>query len=184
MASSSEAPGTPLAGPRMEERKALLVAGLMKTYAPDTVNEIPKLWQELTPHFGKIPGQVGQKVYGVVYNIKNSAEFAYLAGVEVSSAADVPDELSVVRIPDIAYAVFPHDGHVSSLKDTIATIWNDWLPASGLRVGRMDEEMPDILEQYDESFNPKTGMGGMEIWVPIKMRARMINVEPNPTEPV
>ena len=76
MASSSEAPGTPLAGPRMEERKALLVAGLMKTFTPDTVNEIQKLWQELTPHFGKIPGEVGHKAYGVVYNMKNSTEFA------------------------------------------------------------------------------------------------------------
>lgn len=180
MASSSEASSIRLAEPRMEDRKGLLVAGLMKTYSPTTMNEIPLLWQELVPHFGRIPGQVDRKAYGVVYNLKDPTGFAYLAGVEVSSASDIPDELNVVRIPDVTYAVFPHTGHVSNLKDTISTIWHEWLPASGLKVTQVDSEMPDMLEQYGEGFNPKTGMGDIEVWVPIKNRSRMITVEPSP----
>jgi AraC family transcriptional regulator len=32
-------------------------------------------------------------------------------------------------------------------------------------------DAPDF-ERYGESFNPATGMGGFEIWVPIKPRSR------------
>jgi AraC family transcriptional regulator len=38
------------------------------------------------------------------------------------------------------------------------------LPAAGLAAG----DMPDVLERYGESFDPRTGNGGFEIWVPAK----------------
>jgi AraC family transcriptional regulator len=177
MASGSEAPSIRLEEPRMEDRKTLLVAGLMKAYTASTVNEIPLLWRELSPYIGKIPGQVDRKAYGVVYNMKKP-ELAYLAGVEVSTASEVPDEFNVVRIPDMTYAVFPHRGNVSTLKDTIAAIWSEWLPASGLRIVQGDEEMPDVVEQYGEAFDPATGTGDIEVWVPIKNRSTTITVEP------
>jgi AraC family transcriptional regulator len=180
MKSESQVPAIALEEPRIEDRKSLLVAGLMKMYTAATANEIPQLWQELSPYFGKIPGQADPKGYGVIYNMKKP-EFAYLAGVEVSNASDVPDELNVVRIPDVTYAVFPHKGHVSTLKDTISAIWNEWLPASGLRVVQVDDEMPDVMEQYGEAFDPATGTGDMEVWVPIKNRSHTITVEPSPT---
>jgi hypothetical protein len=28
--------------------------------------------------------------------------------------------------------------------------------------------MPDFLERYDESFDPWTGSGGFEMWLPLK----------------
>ncbi|HEX4230428.1 MAG TPA: GyrI-like domain-containing protein [Bryobacteraceae bacterium] len=179
MASENETPSIPLEEPRMEDRQTLLVAGLMKTYTAATVNEIPLLWRELSPYLGKIPGQLGRKAYGVVYNMKKP-ELAYLAGVEVSTASDVPDEFNVVRLPDMTYAVFPHSGDVSTLKETMSAILSEWLPASGLRVVQSDEEMPDMLEQYGEAFDPATGAGDIEVWVPIKNRTRTITVEPSP----
>lgn len=180
MESNSQAPGTRLEEPRMEDRNALLVAGLMKPFKADEMTEIPLLWRELMPQLGKIPGQVDRKAYGVVYNLKNAAGFAYLAGVEVSAASNIPDELNVVRIPDLSYAVFRHAGHVSTLKDTVSAIWNEWMPASGLNVSQTDDEMPDILEQYGEGFDPATGTGDIEVWVPIKNRSRMITFSPGP----
>jgi len=178
MATDSEATGVHLEEPRMEDRNSLLVAGLMKAYTEETSKEMPQLWRELAPHIGKMPGQVGRKAYGVIYNLSKTGDFAYLAGVEVSSAADVPDDFNVVRIPDVSYAVFPHAGHVSNLKETISAIWNEWLPASGLRPTRADEEMPAIIEQYGEGFDPATGAGDIEIWVPLKNRSRMITMVP------
>lgn len=160
--------------PRMEDGKALLVAGLMKTFKPTEMNDVPLLWKELIPLLGKIPGQVDRRAYGVVYNLKEGAGFAYLAGVEVSAASNIPDELNVVRIPELAYAVFPHPGHVSTLKDTVSTIFTEWLPASGLYIAQTDEEMPDLLERYGEGFDPATGTGDIEVWVPIRNRTRMI----------
>ncbi len=164
----------------MEDRKTLLVAGLMKSYSAETASDIPLLWQQVIPHFGKIPGQMDRKAYGVIYNLNDPAGFAYLAGVEVSNASDIPEELNVVRIPDVTYAVFPHPGSVSTLKHTISAIWNEWLPASGLKAARADEEMPDILEQYGEGFDPATGTGDIEVWVPIKNRSRTVTFDSVP----
>jgi AraC family transcriptional regulator len=180
MASSGEAPGIDPQEPRMEDKKTLLVAGLMKQFSPEKVNDIPLLWREVSSHFGKIPGQVDRKAYGVIYNMNDDAGFAYMAGVEVSTAADVPEELNVIRIPEVTCAVFEHIGSVSTLKDTVTRVWHEWLPASGLKVARGDEEMPDILEQYGEGFNPETGTGDIEVWVPIKNRSRTVTYDSEP----
>jgi AraC family transcriptional regulator len=178
MASDSVTSGTTLEEPRMEDRNALLVAGLMKTYDAETMHQIPLLWQELSPHIGKMPGQVDGKAYGVIYYLKANGGVAYMAGVEVSAASDVPEEFSVVRIPDTTCAIFSHPGHVSTIKDQIFKIFNEWLPASGLTIVRPDDEMPDVLERYGEAFDPSTGSGDIEIWVPIKNRARLIEFDP------
>jgi predicted transcriptional regulator YdeE len=29
-------------------------------------------------------------------------------------------------------------------------------------------ETPDFFERYTEQFDPRTGMGGLELWVPIQ----------------
>ena len=42
-------------------------------------------------------------------------------------------------------------------------IWNDWLPASEYKAA----DAPGF-ERYDENFNPHTGLGGFEIWIPVK----------------
>ena len=149
----------------------------MKEYRAETANEIPLLWQQLSRHFGRIPSQVDRKAYGVQYNTKNADGFAYLAGVEVLTASEVPDELNVIRIPEATFAVFKHAGHVSALKDTISAIFSEWLPASGLSIAKADDEMPDMLEQSGESFDPKSGTGDIEVWVPIKNRTREITFD-------
>jgi AraC family transcriptional regulator len=180
MGSETETPGIRLEEPRMEDRDSLLVAGLMKEFTAEKVSDIPLLWDQLRPHLGKIPGQLNRKAYGVVYNMKSATGIAYLAGVEVSTASDIPDELNVVRIPEMRYAVFPYPGHVSALKGTMSAIWNEWLPASGLRAARVDDEMPDMLEQYGEAFDPAKGTGDIEVWVPIKNRSRTVTFDTPP----
>ena len=64
-----------------------------------------------------------------------------------------------VRIPEQRYAVFTHRDHISTIRRTINTIWNHWLPASGMKAA----DAPNF-ERYDENFDPLTGNGGLEIW--------------------
>ena len=45
----------------------------------------------------------------------------------------------------------------------MSAIWSQWLPESGHKAF----EGP-TLERYGPEFNPRTGMGGLEIWVPIQ----------------
>ncbi len=86
----------------------------------------------------------------------------YVCGVAVSSLAELPPELSGVRVPPHAYLAFQHRGHVSGIAGTWRAIMDGWLPASGVRMA----DAP-CFERYAEDFDPNTGLGGMEIWIPI-----------------
>jgi AraC family transcriptional regulator len=157
----------PALTPRIESRKALLVAGSQRHYTPENVSEIPSQWQSLP--FGRIPGQVGHAAYGICYNeVEGGSDFDYLAGVEVSALDRLPAEFARITIPAGKYAIFPHRDHVSKLKDTIGLIMQAWRPASrDLLVAPRPGEA-QMIEYYSEDFNPHTGMGQMEIWIPVK----------------
>jgi AraC family transcriptional regulator len=66
-------------------------------------------------------------------------------------------------VPKREYAVFQHRGHVAGVRSTFVAIWNDWLPKSGRQVA----EAPSF-ERYGPEFNPQTGLGGFEIWIPLE----------------
>jgi len=150
--------------PRFEKGRPLLVAGLMERYTCETSKAIPAQWQRFAPHIGNIPGQVGATAYGVRYNSDDAGNFDYLCGVDVSDFSELPPGLSRIRIPAQRYAVFSHRDHISTIRSTVYTIWNKWLPESGHEV----VDAPDF-ERYSEGFDPQTGTGGVEIWIPIEM---------------
>jgi AraC family transcriptional regulator len=156
-----------LEAPRIESAKALRIAGLREHYTPQTMKNIPELWLRFGPHIGNIPGQVGRVAYGLCFNALSPVGIDYLAGVEVSSSSGLPSEFSVATVPAQKSAVFSHREHVSKLRETLDAI-DKWLPGSGLEVGCEAAEAPNFFERYSEEFDPRTGMGGVEIWVPIK----------------
>jgi len=165
-AAAKPSPATGLTPPRFENGKALLIAGLRKHYTAETMRDLPAQWQLFVPHLGKIPGQVGRTAFGVCWQPPDGAGIEYLAGVEVSGFAGVPSDFTVVSLPAIHYAVFSHRAHVSKLYETCDAI-SRWLPESGYQHAD-DAETPAFFERYTEEFNPQTGMGGMEVWVPLK----------------
>ena len=154
-----------LQAPRFETGKAMLVAGVGERYnhANGGTAAIPGQWQRYHQKVDEIPDRVGNLAYGVCCNGDDSGNFDYIAGVEVSDFSDLPREFSRVRIPAQRYAVFTHSEHISTIRRTVNTIWNHWLPESGLCVA----DAPNF-ERYDEKFDPATGNGGLEIWVPVK----------------
>ena len=153
-----------LQAPRFETCKPLLVAGLGERYNWESGGPaIPGLWQRFHQSVAHIPGRIGKVAYGVCCNADDAGNFDYIAGVEVSDFSDLPSEFSRVRIPEQRYAVFTHRDHISSIRRTINTIWNQWLPASGLKAA----DAPNF-ERYDENFDPLTGNGGLEIWIPVR----------------
>jgi AraC family transcriptional regulator len=153
--------------PRFEKLKPLLVAGLCERYNRESSKAIPAQWQRFQPHIGNIPGQIGGTAYGVCLNCDEEGNFDYIAGVEVTDFSRLPSELARVRVPAQTYAVFSHGDHISTIRRTIMTIWNKWLPESGLEVA----DAPDF-ERYGKEFDPRTGAGGLEIWIPIKAAPR------------
>jgi AraC family transcriptional regulator len=152
--------------PRFENGRPLLIAGLRERLTDDAGN-IPALWQRFVPYIGNVPGQAGHIAYGVsLFKGDGSCGCEYyLAGVEVSDFSGLPGEFSHLRIPAHKYAVFPHREHVSRLWNTIDAIGRKWLPNSGHEIAT---DARGFFERYSEDFNPQTGMGGMEVWMPIK----------------
>ena len=149
--------------PRFATGKALLVAGVGERYTCESSAAIPGQWQRFHQSVDSIPGRIGKVAYGICCNGDDSGNFDYIAGVEVSDFSDLPREFSRVRIAEARYAVFSHREHISTIRRTVNTIWNHWLPASGLKAA----DAPNF-ERYDENFDPLTGNGGLEIWIPVK----------------
>jgi AraC family transcriptional regulator len=152
-----------LAAPRFETAKAFLVAGVGERFSHENGAGIPALWQRFHQEVVHIPGSIGQVAYGVCCNGDDAGNFDYIAGVEVSDFSDLPRQFSKVRIPEQRYAVFAQREHISTIRRAVNAIWNDWLPSSGFKIA----DAPNF-ERYDENFDPATGNGGFEIWVPVK----------------
>jgi len=152
-----------LQAPHFQTGKPLLVAGIGERYNCESSAGIPGQWQRFNQSVENIPGRIGHVAYGVCCNGDDAGNFDYITGVEVSDFSDLPREFASVRIPEQKYAVFTHRDHISTIRRTINTIWNQWLPSSGLKAA----DAPNF-ERYDENFDPLTGNGGLEIWIPVK----------------
>lgn len=162
-----------LARPRIVRHPGMTIAGLSAPGACGQSAAITALWQRTVPRFGELAGRIGEDDYGVVYTHPAARASAaasadderqdYLCGAQVDPTARQPDDMVILRVPAGSYAVFVHDGHVSALADTWAAIWNHALEGAGLRA----KDGP-VLERYSTAFDPLSGMGGMEVWVPVE----------------
>jgi AraC family transcriptional regulator len=149
--------------PRFSDRKAFKVAGFSRRFSmPDTTG-IPGLWRSFGQHIGYIPGEVPGVAYGVCYNA-DSDSFDYLCGVEVLSSSDLPQGFIVLEVPCNRYAIFHHGGHVTDIHAIMRAIFSDWLPTSGHQAAAAP-----VLERYGPEFDPRTGAGGFDVYVPLKV---------------
>jgi AraC family transcriptional regulator len=163
----STAPMIKLDSPRVHTRAAMLIAGLSEHYlCNEGAAGIPAQWQRFVAHLGTIPQQKGPDTFGVVYNTDEAGNMDYLSGVEVRDISQLPQGLISMRLPAQQYAIFFHPQHVAAIRASWNYIWNEWLPQAEFEV----VDAP-ILEHYDQRFNPRTGEGGVELWVPVRARS-------------
>ncbi len=148
--------------PRYERASPLDIVGLPKNFTSETRDQIPALWERFTKWIGHVPHQVSNVAYGVIRNNDKGRGFYYMAGVAVSATTAVPDDLRLVHLPEQNYAVFTHPGHVSNLFQTMCAIYTQWVPGAG-------DVLADsaCFERYGEDFDPRSGLGTIEIWLPL-----------------
>jgi AraC family transcriptional regulator len=155
---------TPVAPPRIVERDEILLFGLSQHYNCKEKAAIPLQWERFIPHHGHIPKQVPKLAYGAVYNSDDSGNFDYMCGVAVAEFPSQPAEFTRLRLAPQTYAVFEHTGHISSIGSTWYAIWNQGLSDAGLKAA----DAPAFELYHDDRFDPRTGNGGLELWVPVK----------------
>jgi AraC family transcriptional regulator len=148
---------------QLENTGDRFIAGLNNTYDADSRKNIPAQWGRFAPHIGKVPGQIGMATYGVCWNFRPDCIFDYLSGVEVAESAKLPPDFTRVALSAGRYAVVTHEGHVSALPQTIAKIWTQWIPDSSLKTAKAP-----CFERYTEKFDPHSGLGSVEIWIPLE----------------
>jgi AraC family transcriptional regulator len=152
----------PISAPRIVTHAARTLVGMSEHYQAGANAGIPSQWSRFGPLIGHITNEVPGVSYGVVYNVDASNSFDYLCGVEVRTASDVPGGCIELRVPGSTYAIFVHTGHISTIQATFTAIWERGLAEAGVKAA----DAP-VFERYDCTFDPRTGLGGLEIWVPI-----------------
>src|SRR5580704_16655966 len=150
--------------PYFENGKRLAIAGLREHYTSSSLDEIPALWRRLAA-LGTVPGRIGSVDYAVAFLSADGCD--YVAGFEVAGVDDLPKHLTRVELAPRRYAVFSHGGHVAMLRHTIDAIMRIWLPQSGLQVAGTADAGAYVLERYGEGFDPRSGLGDIQVWVPV-----------------
>lgn len=151
---------------RFVEAGPLIIAGLCEPLTHSSQETIPRLWQQLHKRAAEIPDRINGTGYGLCLN-DGSAGFYYMAGFSVWDFANLPMGISRQLLPAQHYAVFTHPGHVMTIRDTIDDAFDQWLPDSGYTLNSKSHPPLHFFEYYGENFNPITGMGDIEIWLPI-----------------
>jgi AraC family transcriptional regulator len=154
--------------PRLVQGKAMCFVGLRKHYAAENMNEVPAHWQAFMKGMNDIPDAVGAAAYGLVFDKPQGIDYmaAWQVSGKVSTPGTLPKGFTTAEMPAGQYAVFPHDGHVSKIHDTVDRIWRKWVPSARHK----PVERPDtayFFERYGEKFDPHKGEGDIEIWIPV-----------------
>ena len=150
-----------IAPPDMRDRGEFQVIGMSEEFSFENTAGVPKLWAKFAAREYELE-QDPPIGYGVCYDADAEGRFTYMSALEVDAGTAVPEGMARKTIPAGLYAVFTHDGHISDIGKTVYTIWNKALPDLGIE----PREAPDF-ERYDHRFDPRTGRGVVEIWIPV-----------------
>lgn len=153
--------------PEIRPVDSILLAGLRRFFRYEDRGGIPLLWQRFGPFIDTIPGQLRTlDAYGVCFKSEDERDdgFDYLAAVPVRSLDELPDGLVGVRIPALSFAVFQHRGHVSAMGGTCGAAF-EWM-AQNQRA--YPDSSVTMVEYYPPTFDPRTGLGGCEVWIPVR----------------
>jgi AraC family transcriptional regulator len=155
-------PGARLYG--RERRPEMLAVGLAAHFRADQMHEIPSLWRRFGAILPEIEHHKGNAPVGLCGPFGPEGDFDYACAIEVRDDVRVPSNCALIRIPSTEYAIFRHQGHVSTIAGTYRRILDNALPEHGWTMPHQP-----TLECHDQGFDVHTGHGGVTIWVPIML---------------
>ncbi|MEM9838212.1 MAG: GyrI-like domain-containing protein [Pseudomonadota bacterium] len=156
----------PIEPVRFEDVGECHFVGLRRTLKMDTAGEeIAAMWAAFSAA-GPVEGQNSEYAYGIMPKDQPAeGSFDYMPAVGVSAFTEAHSGRDQLTIPAARYAVFWHGEHAMTAKTTWSAIFGEWQPQSGF-----DHDATPFLEVYDQRFDPATGEGGFEIWIPVKAK--------------
>lgn len=148
-------------------RDAFTVAGPRAAFDDENKSGIPSLWPRLIRCL-PLPQQVGYGTYGVCWMADpKSGLLNYMAGVEVTGDAVLPDGFERIALKPQTYAAFRitlDGGNLhQQMQAAMPLIWGQMLPKSGLK----HVPAPD-LEVYPGDFNPEVKGMYVDIYIPVE----------------
>lgn len=148
--------------PSFEDSDALTLIGIEKYYSYSARGQIGQQWEEfLKIREAHSAIQANVLCYGVCTNTSENG-FYYLSGMQLAPGAEPPEEFALIKLMPARYAVFKHEQHISSIAQTMDIIWSKWVINCGLKIAQAP-----CFERYTENFDPITGYGGTEVWIPL-----------------
>jgi AraC family transcriptional regulator len=154
--------------PTIVTRPGEAAIGMGDSFIQGQSVEISELWMRFVPRMHEIKHRRSYDL-GLCMSVhpqiqmKAGDKFVYVAAVPVEKVDEIPEGMVLCEIPEATYARFTHKGPILDIKHTVEYIWGTWVPQSGYEL----RDTPDF-ELYDERFDPKTGTGEVDIYVPIK----------------
>lgn len=150
--------------PIVVPKPAMAIAGIQRHHRFDGFDfaEFPRQVGEMKDALPALAGRVGDRVYDVLWNMFDVPDrvdgFDYLVGVEVDGDATLPDGFTPLALPAQAYVVVAN-GEGDDPRDTIYTLWHEWLPTTVHTVALDQPQF--IYERGNEDGGP------LDIWVPV-----------------
>ena len=148
-------------------RGAFTVAGPAALFTEENKSGIPALWPRLIRAL-PLAAQADARTYGVCQMVdKKEGRLRYLAGVEVTGDAPLPDGFERIALAPHTYAVFrlTLDGSAlhPQMQAAMATIWGGLLPRSGLKT----VPAPDF-ELYPSDFEPMRKGAHVDMYIAVE----------------
>lgn len=153
----------PLKEPQIRTERELKFVGLSRKVPYSDMQTIAGQWQRfMSDFYGEIEDKSAEPPVGVV-TASDETSIEYICAAGVTRIGSIPLGCTKIILAPAIYAVFAHDRHIAEVRDTYNAIWNEWFPKSGM----IPAEAPG-LERHNPTFDPRTGEGGITIWLPIE----------------
>jgi AraC family transcriptional regulator len=145
------------------------IVGFGRIFTWAEMGEIPGLWQLAGPWLEAETGSMTAESFGAMFVApEGTGDFGYIAGIDMAVDFELTPDLMELRIQPGSFAIFPHNGGLADWPKTIWAVQEEWLPSSGHVRADLVPGSVSIMERYGPGFDPQTGLGDMQCWLPLK----------------
>ncbi|WP_258377631.1 AraC family transcriptional regulator [Paenibacillus illinoisensis] len=162
---------------RIVEEIGSTVIGKSVTIRKDAYKEVPEfvegIWRNgVHDQINELVGRpAGSLLYGYSFNFDEDGSKQYLMGAELPTGKQIPDEFSILPVPNQTYAVFdsremiPDDADIGlEILNIWKRIYSEWFPS----VSFEQVEGPCIEKYYwvDDTHQESI----CEVWIPVRKK--------------